>query len=66
MSMSIRASVVAMRMLRARGLSTDRARSALKGENPAQIILNPARYADEYMIVSDDAFWGNLLAPIMG
>ena len=64
MSISLRA--VALRKLLACGLPADRARAALKGNNPAMVILNPGRHAADYFIVSDEAFWGNLLAPIVG
>ena len=64
MSISLRA--VALRKLLACGLPADRARAALKGINPAMVILNPGRHAADYFIVSDEAFWGGLLSSIMG
>ena len=64
LSMSLRA--IAYRRLRACGLPADRARAAMKGVNPASVILSAGRLAEEYQIIDEDAFWGNLLTPIMG
>ena len=64
LSMSLRA--IAYRRLRACGLPADRARAAMKGVNPALAVLSAGRLAEEYQIIDEDTFWGNLLTPIMG
>ena len=64
MSLSLRA--IAYLRLRACGLPAERARAAMKGVNPALAILWAGRLAEEYQIIDEGAFWGNLLAPIMG
>ena len=63
LSMSLRA--IAYRRLRACGLPSERARAAMKGVNPALAILSAGRLADDYRVINEDTFWGNLLAPIM-
>ena len=66
MSKSIRASVAAIRMLRARGLSSAQVSDALAGYSLGCIILRSETVASHYRKAQEQGFWSDLFSVAFG
>ena len=70
MSSYIRASVIARRMLQARGLTPEQARKAMIGVSLGSVMLRPRTIAADWFgddaWASEEAFWGCLVEVAFG